>query len=336
MRFFWSLRFLRKGVLFHSIRWTGPQVGSMRFVYPNHRNISENFTHSKSFIFLKRRRIQSKALHTPIAAKRSVSLSPSFTASITVEAAFCLPLFLFFCIQMISLIELFRLHSMIEAALHQEVSRAALWSYAYDTAIPDEMDALASVLESACLKERVIARIGKEKLDHSMIEGGSSGLRVLPTADGEAQDVVDLTICYRVRPVVDILGFSSFEMANRCCMKAWTGYRSEGYGAGGNQEELVYITETGTVYHKSRHCSYLALSIRSAEREEIDGLRNSDGAKYYPCESCGGNGREVFLTEQGNRYHTSLSCSRLKRTVFIVLISETGGRGACSKCCVMG
>lgn len=147
---------------------------------------------------------------------------------------------------------------------------------------------------------------------------------------------MDLTICYKVKPVVDILGFSGFDMANRCCMKAWTGYRSEGYGAGENQEELVYITERGTVYHKSRHCSYLALSIRSAEREEIERLRNADGAKYYPCESCGGNGGEVFLTEQGNRYHASLSCSRLKRTVFTVPISETGGRGACSKCCVMG
>lgn len=148
------------------------------------------------------------------------------------------------------------------------------------------------------------------------------------------QDVVDVALCYRVKPAVDLLGFSGFSMANRCQMKAWTGYRvqkdvSEGEG----DEEYVYITETGTVYHTDRGCSHLRLSVRSVDYADIAVLRNDDGGKYYECESCG-NGSEVniYITDQGDRYHNSLECSGLKRTIYEIPLSQVGGRKPCSRC----
>ena len=41
---------------------------------------------------------------------------------------------------------------------------------------------------------------------------------------------------------------------------------------------------------------------------------------------------EIYITSQGNRYHTQLNCSGLKRTIYTVPLSQTGGRGRCSKC----
>ena len=111
------------------------------------------------------------------------------------------------------------------------------------------------------------------------------------------------------------------------------GYVRSGFGQ--EDEETVYITETGMVYHRDYHCNYLELSIRMVPYSEVNGLRNESQGKYYACEGCvhGGAAVGVYVTDYGDRYHNSLSCSGLKRTVYAVSLSEAVGKGACSKCC---
>jgi len=113
-------------------------------------------------------------------------------------------------------------------------------------------------------------------------------------------------------------------------IKTWTGYEKSGFGT--SEDETVYVTATGMVYHRDYHCTYLDLSIHMVSKEELEGLRNDSGGKYYPCEHCGGGWGGVYITDSGDRYHGSLSCSALKRTVYAVPLSEAAGKGACSKC----
>ena len=323
MRFFWKTKISEKGVLTKSLFWTIPQSCPEISLYPVRKTMKTKQTDMTNLL---------------LRTKRNVSLSPSLQGSITAETAFVLPLFVFFCVQLMSVISLIQLHSALTSALHQEVSKAALRAYALDQGGESGYAETERILEENLIKSRVLDRAGREYLDHSMIKGGSSGIRILYTPKTDRQDTVDIILTYQIRPMTNILGFSGFSMASRCRMKAWTGYRlEEKVSLSEKEEELVYITPTGSVYHKSRNCTHLALSVRPVETDSLGVLRNEDGGKYYPCEHCGSiAGGIVFLTDQGNRYHTSLFCSGLKRTIYTVAISQTGGRVPCRRCSAAG
>lgn len=165
---------------------------------------------------------------------------------------------------------------------------------------------------------RELAMLGYEK------DGGSP-------SEG---NMIRLVRPWRVKPLVPIAGYSGTLVVNCCYMRMWNGYDAlESDGAFQAGEEIVYLTENGSVYHRDRGCRHLELLIQLVDRQETEALRNPSGEKYYACEKCGGKEQgNVYITEEGNRYHASLSCSALKRTIRAVPRSETGGLPACSKC----
>jgi hypothetical protein len=100
---------------------------------------------------------------------------------------------------------------------------------------------------------------------------------------------------------------------------------------------MVYITEHGTVYHLSKKCSHLTLSIKETDIGSMKDLRNLSGGKYKECEICDDyeielDNLKVYITDYGDRYHKSLSCSGLKRTIKAIPKSEVGDRSPCKRC----
>ena len=55
----------------------------------------------------------------------------------------------------------------------------------------------------------------------------------------------------------------------------WTGDADP--NCGGN-EDYVYVTEHGTVYHRSRECNYLDLTIRAVNYADVGNKRNKNAA----------------------------------------------------------
>lgn len=256
-------------------------------------------------------------------------------ASMTVEACFVLPFFLFAFLNIISIQEIYRLQGNMSAAIHNTEKEMAVYGYGYKAI----SGGAAGTAESSCLTyfyaaNKVKNILGTDYLDSAPISGGAAAIRWIRSEVMKTDDCIDLVAEYRVKPAIALIGYNEFGMYNRLRTRAWTGYdNAKACQSGNDTEELVYITPSGTVYHRSRGCSFLKLSIAAVSLEFLEKERNSSGAIYYPCEECGGGSTNtVYITNHGNRYHTSLGCSKLKRTIQAVPISQTGGRSACSKC----
>jgi hypothetical protein len=269
--------------------------------------------------------------------KRASSVISNPSGSMTLEAAFVLPFFLLAVINILFAVNIIGLQSRMNAALHQVGNRMAFAGYACErtvgNALPDSLVGVLVTKEYA--KSQVIKDIGSSYLEKSCVVNGSGGISFAASSVMQSGDIIDLQASYRVKPFAALMGFEEFAMTQRYYGRAWTGYDvTQGVCDESEEDPMVYITETGTVYHLNRNCIYLNPTIESLPQELVDGSRNQSGGKYYPCEICGGSaaGGEVYITSHGSRYHTRLNCSGLKRTIYTVPLSQTGGRGRCSKC----
>ncbi len=156
---------------------------------------------------------------------------------------------------------------------------------------------------------------------------------------GEVNDeLVTLSKVQSLEPLIPIMGFDKAATLVSCRARKWTGYDVLKAQLSNEEKEWVYITPSGSAYHKNPNCSYLNPQIYSAVTSQIGEYRNASGEIYRQCESC----RDVtltgicFYTEHGNRYHSTLKCSGLKRTIHSVLLSEVDGRHMCKKCLEQG
>lgn len=239
--------------------------------------------------------------------------------SITIEAALAVPIFFFAVISLLYLMEIMTIRTAVRCGLQDAGKQAAAEAYTLTAVIPSN------------LERDIVNSIGAERLERSIVVDGSEGIRCGESYMSLTTGIGELTAEYNVKLPIPIFHVPSITYKEVIRIKAWTGYEKGGIGS--ENDDIVYITETGTVYHRDYHCTYLELSIHMVQASELDALRNESGGKYYPCERCGNGGNgAVYITDTGNRYHSSLSCSGLKRTIYAVKISEVGGKGACSKC----
>ncbi|MDO4490640.1 MAG: hypothetical protein Q4B85_06220 [Lachnospiraceae bacterium] len=121
------------------------------------------------------------------------------------------------------------------------------------------------------------------------------------------------------------------------CVRPWTG-RASTQGAGetdATKGQLYYLSDYESVYHTSSCCSYLSLQIFTVETGKISREKNREGDRYLPCEYCAGKGETgsfVYVTEQGEHYHTVSDCTGLTRSIHLVDAAATEGLQQCTRC----
>ena len=240
--------------------------------------------------------------------------------SVTIEAAFGIPVFLFAALCLIWLIEIQSIKiSIISAA------QSAAKSAAEDTAV-------IPVLNTIKLKSDIVSLIGEERINRSIIRGGSSGISCWKSYVSPDTGEMNITVEYEIMIPLPVMGSPSAGLKESFVISSWYGRNNERMGE--ENGEIVYMAENGSVYHEDYNCSYLRLSIWYVPYEELDIIRNESGGRYHACDKCviGQAMTGVYITENGNKYHNSLGCSGLKRTIYAVKRSETGGARGCSRC----
>lgn len=270
------------------------------------------------------------------------SRKKGFRGSMTVEASMALPLFIFFFVNIMTLFNIMKVQVDIEAALHQTGSELAF--RAFDLRFgkerlsgesdSDALDAIAGAGGLVYAREEIRNYLG-EGIDKSCITGGFDGISFLQSQVLLGNDIIDLVMDYKVHPMIPVIGFKEIPVEGRFYGHAWTGYDiSMGLVTEGSEEEMVYVTENGEVYHRDVDCMHLKVKVESVDKKDLSHLRNRDGKIYYACEYCGGNvgAGNVFITGFGTRYHTSVSCPGLKRKIYTIPISEAAGKRPCSSC----
>ena len=274
-------------------------------------------------IFLRRKEEDSFMTHknpfNSLEWKERAYIFTSFKGSILIEASIVIPIFFLACCCLCFLLEVLSIQNHVEMASHyacKEMMKEYTISY------PEN---------NKKIEKSMVEAIGKERLDSSMIEGGSKGFDCSKTKIIPGTGIVKFHVTYKIRVPIFLFGKFGLSCEQNWKVKRWTGYVKESLT--GLEKDMVYVTETGMVYHKDLNCPYLHPSIKRVRKSDIDFLRNKDGGKYYPCERCKKSTEEyVYITSYGTSYHSSVKCSGLKRKIYVVPLSETRGKGVCSKC----
>lgn len=250
------------------------------------------------------------------------------SASMTVEAAVILPICLIFFMNIGYAIEMIRLHNNLQYALTVSGNRSALYGSVVGESTAE------SVLATVYLRESVIACLGKSYLEDSPLTYGCNGMNFLESEMLTEKDHVDVTLTYSVSPFTSFSGLFRFRMANRYYAHRWNGY--DVLSEGQDCEEIVYVTESGQVVHLDKGCKHLCLTVREVACDSIERERNASGGRYSACERCYREDMcgDLFVTKEGNRYHSRRDCSGLKRTVYAIGSNEAEERGyrICSDC----
>ena len=246
--------------------------------------------------------------------------------SLTVETALVLPLLICFFLGFLCFFLFFRFYQDVGQALAdtgREIGQSV-----YDS----DGDNLAARGLGLWTARQNIETRSRDKAALAFVEGGTSGISLAKSRIFEKDARIELVAEYKIRLPWLLLGMKPIPVIQRQACRAWVGYTGE--TGKGEKEPYVYITPYGTVYHQRPDCKYLNPSIQPLLKGEQETTHNKDGERYYACESCCGHGTGgiLYVTDYGNRYHQSLSCPGLKRSVYLVPLSEAAGRGACGGC----
>lgn len=264
--------------------------------------------------------------------KKGICAERVFPGSMTLEAALVVPLFVFAMLAVMQFSKISTVSCAVLAGMTDTAKDMAAYAYIQqlgETAgdsLPTEL--LAGGISAVYAKKNVEKKAGFRETDGTLKLWRSSFTQ---------DEIIDLALTYEAKNTYTILPVPKVNAALRARVRAWTGRDGNGSTEGENgqdtQEEMVYVTETGHVYHTDENCTHLDLSIHGVPGDKVDKLRNASGGKYHACEKCrAGTGGTVYITAYGDRYHSSLNCSGLKRTVKKVPVSQVEGWRVCSKC----
>lgn len=270
-------------------------------------------------------------------------------ASLTVEAALGLSLFVFAVICLImplKMLDTQRRVQMVTEAFSKELSQYAYIQYRMlkgETIDPAQTEAgedggsMPDV--SAGLFAEAAAKIYlRGKIEAAVKTGSVTGLDFSRMVLSEDGGTIDIYAAYRLKLPFKIFALDSVPAVSRSLRRGWIGSPGERWKGQGEDEEgetMVYVGKNMSRYHWFADCHYISNDISQVSFDAVSGLKNDQGKHYKPCSVCGkgaGPGSAVYILPGGRYYHSSRNCSSLAFYVRKVPLSEVEYLGECSYC----
>lgn len=254
-----------------------------------------------------------------------------FRASLTLETAIVLPLFLCAVLTILSIALIFLTEIKVQDALMQTAEELS-WSVSVQDDTEKQQKTLknyAAAKMLLCLKDSVVS--------HPVISNGAMGIRYDKSTYLEQNEEIHLVAEYNAVLPISLFGRRTYHIRQEAVTRAWMGDSSGKENE--EDKEYVYITSYGTVYHLTKECRYLKKEICKVTFAYLSTARNAYGSIYKPCKQCmTGVSMEkcktsvLYITLHGERYHIDKNCSTLKRYIKTVEKKDVGNRKSCSVC----
>ena len=254
--------------------------------------------------------------------KRVLRFAP-LSALMTVEAAVALPLFLTGVFTLLNVVHMLGTAQSVITAGARSIHRAGVHGYEEGFGTDDVLRGL-------------ILELGESDVDFSQIAGGMAGIDYWGTGFNGETGEIDASLSCRLKPVFNPMSVGAVKLSLSFHTRAFIGGKllCDSGNQDGPDKKRVFVAENGVVYHSSRECAYIDLSLHGVMASSAETQRNAQGGKYYRCELCGTNGETsvLYITHTGNRYHCSSQCPGIRRTVYEMLLTPDCVLPPCSRC----
>lgn len=169
--------------------------------------------------------------------------------------------------------------------------------------------------------------IDDENLVEQYIQNGVEGIIISGYTKPDANNRITIKVSFTTKFSIPLFPKITNSHAYEITQQVYIGDKDMNSEDDGEENQFVFVTDNRDVYHISRNCTHLLLSVRAVS---LDTVSN----QYTPCEFCGDErpGGVVFVTDEGKKYHCSVNCSGLKRTVYRVKKNSIGGLPGCTRC----
>ncbi len=298
-------------------------------------------------------------------AKAFSFVNKNIRSSLTIEAAIALPLFVFFVIGITYFLIIISLQTNIQIGMDEAArsigkkiylanqieeiygnlktsdneskdSNKLLTEEVEGNEIDEETKSIvATGINALTIKTWILKGNLFDKISKSQIVGKVTGFRTDKSSYDEEEGILDIVVNYTYTIPFLPQSMANINFVQRSKTHVWTGRQIKlGTDDSKTERKTVYITPTGTVYHTSKTCPFLDLSIQMVQYSELESIRNKNDGKYYRCAECAKSGSPtyVYITDYGTKWHNSSDCTGLKRTIIEKDISEIGDMHLCSKC----
>jgi len=258
-------------------------------------------------------------------------------ASLTVEAALVLPLILFCIILLMMPLHMMNADRKVQKVCEDVASDVSKYLYTVNELNKGTLNSSSSendsristymdIADGPALGAFAAARIKSEVDDQRL-----KIVNVLNSDLDSRDDMVTVRIDYAYKLPFNVFDMGFLQQEVTASRRAWVGADgSMDRGGEAVDEEWVYIGKNPTRYHLSATCHYL---YNDWKRAIVVASGKADGKA--PCDICGRTavpGQTVYITPNGDKYHTDTGCPAMKAYPQMVRKSEVEHLGCCSYC----